>query len=79
MAVVSSSCFSEGDGDACQESARGMYASYVDHEIRQAVQFCWNALPKTRRTPQELQSQMQRVLDRALRDFQADIEEFSKA
>ena len=37
----------------------------VDQSIRQAVQFCWMSLPKERRTPEELEKQVRRLVDRA--------------
>jgi len=44
----------------------------IDQSVRQAVQFCWMALPKERRTPEELEKQLRRLLERALKDFRED-------
>jgi hypothetical protein len=40
--------------------------------LRQAVQLCWMALPKERRNADELERQMRRLIDRALKDFRED-------
>jgi hypothetical protein len=50
----------------------------IDQSIRQAVQFCWMCLPKERRTPEELEKQVRRLVDRALKDFREDREAFGK-
>jgi hypothetical protein len=50
----------------------------IDQSIRQAVQFCWVALPKERRTVEELEKQLRRLLERALKDFREDREAFGK-
>ena len=34
--------------------------------IRQAIQQCWMLLAKEKRTPEELESQIRRIVDRAL-------------
>jgi len=47
-------------------------AGQIDQSVRQAVQFCWMALPKERRTPEELEKQLRRLLERALKDFRED-------
>jgi len=49
----------------------------IDQIIRQAVHFCWMALPKDRRNSDELESQIQRIVARALKDFRDDQQAFS--
>lgn len=44
----------------------------VDHFTRQALQFCWMALPKERKTVDELERQFRRIVERALKDFRED-------
>jgi hypothetical protein len=52
---------------------QGMFGpQHVDTLIRQSVQFCWMSIPKSRRTPDELERQIRRLLDRALEDFRED-------
>jgi hypothetical protein len=48
----------------------------MDQSIRQAIQFCWMSLPKDRRTPDEVEAQIRRMVDRALRDFREDAQLF---
>jgi hypothetical protein len=50
----------------------------IDQSVRQAVQFCWMALPKERRTPEELEKQVHRLVERALKDFREDRAAFGK-
>ena len=50
--------------------------SQIDHLIRQAIEFCWMALPKEKRNVDELERQIRRLVDRALRDLREDFDEF---
>ena len=49
----------------------------IDHFVRQAIQFCWMGLPKERRNVDELERQIRRIVDRALRDVREDFDQFS--
>jgi hypothetical protein len=51
----------------------------VDQSVRQAIHFCWMALPKDRRNVEEVEKQIRRILDRALRDFREDSEAFGRS
>jgi hypothetical protein len=64
------------DADATEPMAAMFGPSQVDHTIRQAIQFCWMGLPKARRTQDELEAQIRRIVDRALRDFKEDAQVF---
>jgi hypothetical protein len=68
----------EGDASAAERMADFFGPAQIDQSIRQAVQFCWMALPKERRTPEELEKQVRRLVDRALKDFREDREAFGK-
>jgi len=46
--------------------------------IRQAIQQCWMLLAKEKRTPEELESQIRRIVDRALKDFREDLDAFGR-
>jgi len=48
----------------------------VDQTVRQAIHFCWMGLPKERRTVDELEMQVRRIVDRALKDFRDDAAAF---
>ena len=51
---------------------------HVDHTVRSAIQACWMALPKERRTRKELRKQISRLVQRALKDFEEDWKVFGK-
>jgi uncharacterized protein with von Willebrand factor type A (vWA) domain len=69
--------FSAGEGDEAAEKMREFLSpSQIDHQIRQAIQFCWMALPKEKRNVDELERQIRRLVDRALRDLREDFDEF---
>jgi hypothetical protein len=48
----------------------------IDHQIRQAIQFCWIGLPKEKKNVDEVERQIRRLVDRALRDLREDFDEF---
>jgi hypothetical protein len=55
------------------EQARLVFGpGQVDHFVRQAIQFCWMGLPKDKRNVDELEQQIRRIVDRALRDIRED-------
>lgn len=48
----------------------------VDQMVRHALQTCWMALPREKRNVEELKRQMQRLVDRAIRDLEEDRQAF---
>ncbi len=71
------------DGSAAEEAGEKMDdvffgPQHVDQSIRQAVQFCWLCLPKSKRNSAQLEKQIQRIVNRALRDFRKDLKAFGK-
>ena len=65
------------DDDERQEKMREFFSpSQIDHHIRQTIQFLWMMLPKEKRNVDELESQMRRLVDRALRDLRDDFDSF---
>lgn len=59
------------------EQQRAMMAPMmVDHQIRQAINHCWMLLPEARKNPAELEKEMRRIFDRALKDFWEDAAAF---
>jgi hypothetical protein len=70
--------FPIGEGDDAAERMAEMFGpAQIDHMIRQAVQFCWMGLPKNRRSVDEVEAQVRRIVERALRDFREDRQAFS--
>ena len=49
---------------------------HVDQQLRQAIQICWMMLPKERKSIDELELQVRRILDRALKDLREDSDAF---
>jgi hypothetical protein len=78
-AIVSSFNSGEGDEDAANKMAEMFGPAQIDQMIRQGIQFCWMALPRDRRNAEELEKQVHRIVDRALKDFRDDQEQFSRA
>lgn len=48
----------------------------VDQQIRSSVSTCWMALPKERRNVEEVERQMRRLFERAMKDLREDAERF---
>mgnify|MGYP001587942125 CR=1 FL=1 len=48
----------------------------VDSFLRQAVTTCWALLPEDKRTPENLDQEVRRRLDRVLAEFKDDAETF---
>jgi len=69
--------FNAGEGEEGAEKLREFFSpSQIDRQIRQAIQFCWMALPKEKRNVDEVERQIRRLVDRALRDLREDFDEF---
>ena len=78
MAAFVSTCnSSEGGEDAAEKMAEIFGPGQIDQMIRQG-HFCWMALPKDRKNADELERQIRRIVDRALKDFREDQEQFSR-
>jgi len=80
MAVISCSATGgEGDEGAAADRMADVFGpGQIDQTIRQAIHFCWMMLPKDRRTVDELENQIRRIVDRALRDYREDSEAFGR-
>jgi hypothetical protein len=79
MAAFISSCSGEGGGDDPAEKMAEFFGpGQIDQMIRQGIQFCWSALPKDRRNAEEVERQIRRIVDRALKDFREDLVQFGR-
>ena len=68
--------FNSNDDDS-MDKMRDMFGpAQIDQQIRQAVHFCWMGLPKDKRNVDELERQIRRLVDRAMRDVREDFDEF---
>lgn len=67
------------DGDDANDKLTEFFSpAQIDQVIRQAVQFCWMGLPKERRTVDEVETQIRRLVERALKDFREDSQAFGR-
>lgn len=78
---MSAASFSFNAGDEPKpdqlKSFREMFGPMqIDTQVRQAIQFCWMGLNADQKTADELERQIRRIVDRALRDFREDLKEF---
>jgi hypothetical protein len=62
-----------------QQMADFFGPGHVDTTVRQAIHFCWMALPQDRKNPDELERQVRRIVERALKDFREDAAVFAKS
>lgn len=62
------------------ESMRRMQAMFgpqqVDQQVRQAIQFCWMALPPEKQNVDSVEAEIRRIVDRAIRDMREDADHF---
>ena len=69
--------FFDASDDDSLDKMRDMFGpAQIDQQIRQAIHFCWLGLPKDKRNVDELERQIRRLVDRALRDVREDFDEF---
>ena len=68
--------FDPKDPEAIKRMRAFFSPQQVDQQIRQAIQFCWMALPPDKQNVDEVQEQIRRIVDRALRDLPDDAESF---
>ncbi len=60
--------------DAKQEKRMREFFSpeMVDQQIRSAISSCWMMLPKKKRNVAEVEKQVRRIVERALKDLRED-------
>lgn len=69
-----------GDDENPMERMSQMFGpGHVDQAIRGAIQACWMALPKERRSAAEVEKEIRRIVERALLNLREDAEAFGKA
>lgn len=67
----------DGSDEESFDKMREMFGpTQIDQQIRQAIHFCWMSLAKDKRNVDELERQIRRLVDRALRDVREDFDEF---
>jgi hypothetical protein len=68
--------FDATNPDAARNMRQMFGPGQLDGQIRQAIQICWMMLPEDRKTVDELEKQIRRIVDRAFQDFREDSEAF---
>jgi hypothetical protein len=68
--------FDPKDPEAMKRMRAFFSPQQVDRQIRQAIQFCWMALPPEQQNVEEVEKQIRRIVDRALRDLREDADSF---
>ena len=64
------------DPDAAKRMREMFGPGQVDQQVRQAIHLCWMMLPEDRKTVEELEKQMRRIMDRAFKDLREDANVF---
>ena len=64
--------FESGDKDGIRKMIATMGPNLVDQQIRQAISFCWMGMPADRQNPQDVSTEIRRIVERALQDFTSD-------
>ena len=68
--------FEANDPDNIRKMHEMFGPSQVDQQIRQAIHICWMMLPEGRKTVDELEKQIRRIMDRAFKDLREDTDAF---
>jgi len=68
--------FDENDPEAVNKALDMIGPGKIDQHFRQAIQWCWMMLPKDRKTIDELETEVRRLIDRAFKDMRDDAERF---
>jgi len=64
------------DPNAANQMREMFGPGQVDQQIRQAIHMCWMSLPPDKKSVDELESQVRRIFDRALKDLREDASQF---
>jgi hypothetical protein len=57
---------------------RAMGPQAIDHNIQQALSMCWMMLPASRRTVENVEIEVRRVVDRAIQNMKEDRDRFKQ-
>lgn len=69
--------FFKNDDPNAEKKMRSMFGpGQVDHQLRQVIQMCWMMLPEDKKTVDELEKQINRLLKRAMKDLREDAKAF---
>jgi len=68
--------FDPDDADATGRMSSLIGPQQIDSTIRQAMQLCWMVLPSEKRNVDEVEKEIRRIVERAIRDLREDAESF---
>jgi hypothetical protein len=68
--------FDANEPNAAKKMREMFGPGQVDQTIQHAIQMCWMMLPEDRKTVDELEKQLRRVIDRAFQSLRDDAEQF---
>ncbi len=68
--------FDMNDPDANKKMRKMFGPGQVDEHFRQCIHLCWMMLPDERKTVDELEKQMRRIIDRPFKDLREDAKQF---
>jgi hypothetical protein len=78
-AVANSGDGDQGGREDPMKQMREMFGpGHVDQTVRSAIQACWMALPKERRTVEEVEKEIRRLVERALSNLREDVASFGR-
>jgi tyrosine-protein phosphatase YwqE len=67
----------DDDGENQMEKMLDFFGpGHVDQTVHTAIQACWRALPKERRTVEEVEKEIRRLVDRAISNLREDVKSF---
>lgn len=70
----------DANDPAVNEKMRGMMhmmgPQVIDQEIRQAISLCWTMLPEGKKNVANVETEIRRVVERALKDLRDDAAAF---
>jgi hypothetical protein len=68
--------FDANDPDLSEKMRAMMGPHAVDEQIRQAISICWTMLPQDKRNVAALETEIRRVVERALKNLREDAASF---
>ncbi|MBN1589513.1 MAG: hypothetical protein JW888_08365 [Pirellulales bacterium] len=68
--------FDPNDDESFDKMRDFFSPAHIDQTVRQAIQFCWMMLPREKRNIDEIERQIRRIVDRALKDLRDDEQAF---
>jgi hypothetical protein len=68
---------SDDSGEDPKDAMREMFGpGAVDQQIRAAISTCWTMLPRDKRTPEAVATEVRRIVERALTNLREDAAAF---